>query len=148
MGDRLGTPGAAGNLFSFSFFFSFFLFQTPWPRQLPFSVRSVCSSFMLVTFCRFSFCFCFSQCLVFLSSFYSFLIYFLFFLLFFIDSVFNLRTTADMTDTVVFGKLFSYFFFAPKIRPNISALVKTSVKHQFTLLCPLNFILWSFLLFK
>ena len=120
MGDRLGTPGAVGNLFflfffpfllfffSFSLFFLSFLVCSP-PNPLA-SVIFFCTFrlfffLMPVTFSRFSFCFrqCFS---------FSFLLSFFPSYFYFLNSVFNLHTTAEMTDTVVFGKLFSYFFFA------------------------------------
>ena len=103
--------------FSFSFFlflFFFFLFFLSFlvcspPNPLA-SVIFFCTFrlfFFLrpVTFSRFSFCF--SQCFSF-----SFLLSFFPFYFYFLNSVFNLHTTAEMTDTVVFGKLFSYFFFA------------------------------------
>ena len=157
MGDRLGTPGAVGNLFFFSvrlffffflcdltFFFtvcvltfrflnpssppsssspsfflimlifqlssfSFFFFSVFHPNPLLTSVLFFCTFrlfffLILVTFCRLSSCL--SQC----------------FNLFFKKNQFqfNLRTTADLTDTVLFWQT------APQ----------------------LNFILWSYLLFR
>ena len=94
--------------FSFSLFFLSFLVCSPLNPLA--SVIFFCTFrlfffLMPVTFSRFSFCFrqCFS---------FSFLLSFFPFYFYFFNSVFNLHTTAEMTDTVVFGKLFSYFFFA------------------------------------
>ena len=93
-------------LFFFLLFFLSFLACSP-PNPLA-SVIFFCTFrlfffLMPVTFSRFSSCF--SQC-------FSFSVLLSFFPFYFLKSVFNLHTTAEMTDTVVFGKLFSYFFFA------------------------------------
>ena len=114
MGDRLGTPGAFSNLFFFLKFFFLLLSFSSKPLQ-----------WRVIFFCTFRL-FCLSDAGHFFAVSVSALasaFFFFFFSSSFSFSIvfkkikkyqfqFNLRTTADLTDTVAFGKLPSVKFYS------------------------------------